>query len=304
MLKKTCKKCGSFKIKKDGNMRGKQRYKCTSCWYVFQNSGRIKIDKQILREEYTRGKQTYKQLSNKYGVSVYTIRNLLDSVDITPEIPITTDRDVVITIDTTYFWRVFGVMVFRCEKLKKNLLWKIVKHETKELYHQGIVELEGQWWIIKAIVCDGRRGIIGSFGDVPIQMCVFHQMKIMRRYLTRFPRTEAGKELKDISSMLGKIRKRTMVMWLDDRYRKYKSFIYERNDNGDFMHPRVLKAYRSLQRNFKYLFTYQDHAWKIDIPTTTNSLDWTFSHLKQKLGLHRWLDQWRKEKFIHDYLSK
>ena len=285
-------------------MRWKQRYKCTSCWYVFQNSGRSRIHVQVLWEEYTKGKQTYKQLSEKYWVSVPTIRKLLDTTRVPIIQGIGKNKEVVVVMDTTYFWRVYGVMVFRDPKFHKNLLRKKVKYETKDLYHQGIKELQAQWWMIKAIICDGRKGVLWTFGNIPMQMCVFHQMKIVRRYITKFPRLEANKELKDIASMLGKIRKNTMKMWLDDRYGKYKEFLEERNESKQLIHTRTLKAYKSIKSNFKYLYTYQDYAGEIDIPKTTNCLEWTFSHLKEKVRLHRWLSPDRREKIIDDYLSQ
>jgi len=42
---------------------------------------------------------------------------------------------------------------------------------------------------IKAIICDGRQGLFGLFGDIPMQMCQFHQIQIVQRYLTRKPKT-------------------------------------------------------------------------------------------------------------------
>ena len=35
---------------------------------------------------------------------------------------------------------------------------------------------------IQGIVCDGRQGLFGLFGDIPIQMCHFHQIQIVQRY--------------------------------------------------------------------------------------------------------------------------
>ena len=62
-------------------------------------------------------------------------------------------------------------------------------------YYYGRKILEDMGWIFTAVV-DGRRGMIKVFKDIPIQMCQFHQMKIVTKYLTRKPETEAGKELR------------------------------------------------------------------------------------------------------------
>jgi hypothetical protein len=53
----------------------------------------------------------------------------------------------------------------------------------------------------------------------------------------------------------------------------------------------------------KYLFVYEDHRWKIDIPNTTNAIEAEFSHFKYKVNLHRWLRRDRKLKLI-DYILK
>jgi hypothetical protein len=53
-----------------------------------------------------------------------------------------------------------------------------------------------------------------------------------------------------------------------------------------------------LIRNMKYLFTYMDYFNEIDIPNTTNWLEWLFGHFKYKIYLHRWLRIDRQQKLI------
>ena len=73
-------------------------------------------------------------------------------------------------MDTTYWGRNFGVMLFKDAITKENLQKYYVKHETNALYVQGIEELKEKGFSIVAIVCDGRKGLIQSFPDVPVQM--------------------------------------------------------------------------------------------------------------------------------------
>jgi hypothetical protein len=40
------------------------------------------------------------------------------------------------------------------------------------------------------------------FEDIPIQTCQFHQVKIVTKYLTRRPKTEAGQKLREIALCL------------------------------------------------------------------------------------------------------
>lgn len=88
-------------------------------------------------------------------------------------------------MDTTYWGRNFGVMLFKDALSKENLLKYYVKTETNALYVQVIKELQHQGFTILAIVCDGRKGLIQSFPEIPVQMCQFHQSAIIRRYLTK-----------------------------------------------------------------------------------------------------------------------
>ena len=63
-------------------------------------------------------------------------------------------------MDTTYWGRSFGVMLFKDAITKENLLKYYVKNETNQLYRAGIKELESRGYNIIAIVCDGRTGLI------------------------------------------------------------------------------------------------------------------------------------------------
>ena len=122
--------------------------------------------------------------------------------------------DVVIVMDTTYFKRMFGVMVFRCPHRKKNLLWKFLPYETIVEYVRGVDELKAQGWKVKAIVCDGRRGLFKAF-DVPVQMCHFHQAMIVNKYVTRRPKLEAGQELQELMRLLAHTDEASFPHWLN-----------------------------------------------------------------------------------------
>jgi len=77
MLDKRCKKCGLYSLKKNWTRNWKQRFKCKQCWYVFEHkSGKVA---KKLWVNYTEWKQTYKQLSEKYKLSIPTIKSRLDA---------------------------------------------------------------------------------------------------------------------------------------------------------------------------------------------------------------------------------
>lgn len=131
--------------------------------------------------EYTEGKQTYLQLSIKYACSVRTIRRKLDDYKVgifEKEV-----RSVIVLMDTTYWGRGFGLMLFKDSITKENLLKYYVKNESNKLYKQVVNELIKRGYEVLAIVCDDRKGLIQSFPTIPVQMCQFHQSTIIRRYL-------------------------------------------------------------------------------------------------------------------------
>ncbi len=176
---KKCEKCNSKKLQKYGYKQGKQRYKCSSCNYQFIYKNKPKIEQ--IWNDYIYGKQTYKQLAQKYNCSPKTIQRKLKSYQV--KTTKNTPKNIVLIIDTTYFKRDFGVMLFKDVYTGKNLLKYYVKNETNYLYLKGIKELTLQGFCIKGVVCDGHRGLIKSLSFYPVQFCQFHQVKIIQRYL-------------------------------------------------------------------------------------------------------------------------
>ena len=164
-------------------------------------------------------------------------------------------------MDTFYFRRNYGVMVFRDAYLKRNLFRQYVKYETIALYKQGISYLQSQGWDVVGIVCDGRRGIFQAFPHFPIQMCHYHQQAIITRYLTRNPRLEAGLELKQLASLLTTSDKESWCNKLLDWHDKWKLFLKEKTYNPEtnrwhYTHRRFtqcIQKFKEPHRVFIYL---------------------------------------------------
>lgn len=212
-------------------------------------------------------------------------------------------------MDTTYFGRSFGVMVFRSQELKKNLYWKYLHHETLLDYIEGINYLMLQGWNIQAIVCDGKRGLFNAFRSIPVQMCQFHQTAIITRYITRNPKLDASKNLKCMLKSLTSDDQTTFEAKLNIWHTTWKDFLHEKTfyeSDGKlkwhFTHKRLRSAYRSLTTNLPFLFTYKKYP-ELNIPNTTNSLEGIFSRLKSKLNNHPGLKWERKMKFIDKFLA-
>ena len=210
-------------------------------------------------------------------------------------------------MDTTYWGRTFGVMLFKDAITKENLLKHYVKYETNLLYIEGIKELQSKGYTVLAIVCDGRRGLLNSFGDIPVQMCQFHQTAIIRRYITKKPRLQASIELNQIVRLMTKTDKESFKGALDEWFSKWNNFLNERTINTEtgkshYTHKRLRSAYRSLNTNLKWLFTWYDY-FELGIPNTTNAIDGHFADLKNKLRNHNGLNIKRKIRFIDEFLK-
>jgi hypothetical protein len=209
-------------------------------------------------------------------------------------------------MDTTYFGRDFGVMVFKNTE-SQYLYWRYVKYETIAGYVEGVNYLEARGVKINGIVCDGRRGLFKAFAKYPIQMCQFHQIAIVTRYITRKPKLEASVELKRIMWLLPNTDKESFIGALDDWYQRWHYFINERAINAEtgksrYVHKRLRSAYKSLERNKTYLFTWYDKM-NLGMPNTNNQLEGTFTDLKNKLRNHNGLNRLRKEKFIDGFFK-
>lgn len=82
-----------------------------------------------------------------------------------------------VIMDTTYFGRSFGVMVLIDSISGKALSVSEVKYETNEQYFTAIGSLKAKGIEIQSIVCDGRRGLVQMFPDIPVQLVNFIRLK-------------------------------------------------------------------------------------------------------------------------------
>lgn len=210
-------------------------------------------------------------------------------------------------MDTTYFGRTFGVMLFKDAYTGINLYKQYVKYETNDLYRLGIEYLQNKGYVINAIVCDGRKGLMNLFDNIPVQMCQFHQTAIITRYLTRKPKLHASKELRELSLVLAHTDKESFIGSLNQWHTVWKEFLNERHidlntGQSRYIHRRLRSAYKSLSTNLHWLFTWYDY-FDLHIPNTTNAIDGIFADLKNKLRNHNGLSINRKKKFIDEFLK-
>jgi len=257
-----------------------------------------------LWQQYCSNKQTYKELAAHYSVSESTIKRRLRAV--TEEFECQNfPSNGVILMDTTYFGKNWGVVVFKDCSTKKHLWRKYVRNERLIDYQEGIDFIFANKYKIDGMVCDGLKGIFKQFSDYKVQMCQRHQIDIVRRYLTRNPKLQAGKELYFLTKTITKLSKDEFITLFNQWEEKWTSFLNERSKNDEtgktyFTHKKLRSAHRSIKNNLPYLFVYKQVN---GMPNTNNSLEGTFTALKNRLRNHNGMSKINRKRFIDRFLK-
>lgn len=281
-------------------------YKCKDCGKQFIG-GKRRNKSQVITD-YIEGKQTLRQLALRYDVSERTIRRDLTGMRFVHSI--SKYKDVTVQLDTTYWGRHFGLMVIK-DALRNKILWhKYVRNETIAQYIEGISWLKSQGFKIYGAVIDGMRGLAQALYPIPVQMCQFHQILIIRRYLTQEPDLEASVQLLDLVKSITRMDKESFIGAFNEWYEKYKDVLNERvhdkrikRNMSPYMRPRLRSAYLSLRRNMPLLWTFYDHP-ETGLPNTNNGIEGLFSDLKGKLRVHRGISKDNRKKLLDEYILR
>ena len=176
-------------------------------------------------------------------------------------------------------------------------------------YAQAIGSLKTKGIAIQSITCDGRRGLPQMFTnmDIPVQLCQFYQVKTISRYLTRNPKTEAGKALWRLVLTLKNSSQSDFRHHLQTWFEQYQNYLNERTINPEtsksrYTHQKLRSAYSSLKRNLDNLFVFEKYP-ELGIHSTTNLPDGAFAGLKRHLACHHGMSKDNKVRFIKDYFS-
>ncbi|EHM54764.1 transposase [Cardiobacterium valvarum] len=108
-----------------------------------------------------------------------------------------------------------------------------VKNETIERYRQEVAALQERGVVIQSIICDGRSGLLQALPGILVQMCRFHQIKIIVRYLSKKPKSEAERELRALALTLTGSTKDRFTANLHDWLMWYEVFLSERSVNRE-----------------------------------------------------------------------
>ena len=301
MNKKRCEVCGSSYTVKNGVRNGAQLYKCQNYGYQFR--ARIEVDEESLWNAYLQEKQTIKELSTRFGLSVATVKRRLH--DIKREWANThLSGEGFVHMDVTYWGRNFGVLLALDNQTGKPLYMAFVKNETVKEYEDAVSSIKGRGFSIRGLIIDGKQSLFKTFSDYPIQMCQFHMKQIIRRYLTLNPRLLAARDLRDLVGRLHRSDGAYFEKDFQDWKEKWKDVIGHKSLHKDgkmyYTHRRLRSAMNSLNFYLPYLFTFQREDCR-GMPNTNNKIEGTFTDLKKNLNNHSGLTLENRKRFISGF---
>lgn len=257
-------------------------------------------------------RQTYKTLVRDSGYSKDTLqRTFYALLQKAPKIKIIKREAVNLRMDATYF-STFCLVAYQDHydgytqliRFSDGEHYVEIKEDLDNLIKLGIR--------LESITTDGHKSILKaikkSLPDVKVQRCLIHIQRMCLLWLTRYPRHEAGQELRQLVLQLLKIKTdNDRLFWtreLKAWYHKHKDYINEKTykwQTGRFWytHKMLRRSYQSINRALPNMFHYIDHP---QIPNTTNGIEGYFSHLKNHLDLHRGLTPKNRINFIKWYV--
>jgi ribosomal protein L37AE/L43A len=301
MYKIKCPACKGTHTVKNGKRQGVQLYVCKECGYQFRNGNRVDTD--TLWSLYQDGKQTMAELAEKHRISQSTIKRRIREVTIGWDQPSLTGSGF-LHLDTTYWGHNWGVLLGLDEETGLPLYVAFIGHERVQDYIDAVRSIEQRGYCIRGIVIDGMQSLFSEFSAYKIQMCQFHMMEIVKRYLTKRPKLIAARELKELVGSLTTRQKNEF----EDEYRKWKerwgNTLNRRttlkSGKTQFTHKRLRSAMHSVDFYLSYLFTYQQPECK-GMPNTNNKIEGTFTDLKKNLNNHSGMSKENRKRFISGF---
>ncbi len=155
MFKMRCCVCGSTHTKKNGVRKGVQLYKCQNCGYQFRPGSQVSDDE--LWTAYQQHKQTMKELSVHFRISVSTVKRRLHDIKcewVQPPL----NGSGFVHLDVTYWGRNFGVLLALDTESGKPLYLFFVRNETVKDYEDANNYIHHKQFIISGLNLIRRNG--------------------------------------------------------------------------------------------------------------------------------------------------
>lgn len=297
-----------------GKRDGKQRFKCKNCGVFYtRNRPEQRVENRFIWfRKWVLERQTYRTLSRDSGLSIRSLqRTFYLFLERAPEVKILKHSCIHLRIDATYF-KQFCLLCYQDHDLGYT---QLIRFSDREHYHQIKEDLDNLIKLglhIESITTDGHKSALKairkSMPDVIIQRCLVHIQRMCLLWLTRFPRHEAGIELRRLVLLLLKIKTNNdrlhWIQQLEAWHVRHKVYLAEKTVNHQtgrywYTHKLLRRSYYTIKRALPNMFHYLSNP---AIPRTTNGIEGFFSHLKNHLDLHRGMTTQHRINFIKWYV--
>ena len=251
-------------------------------------------------------------ISDESGYSKSTVQRIFKNyLDHPPVHKIIPNNNCILLLDGTWFEKRNCLMVY-CDIVEGNILyWRYTTGERSEEIEADLRYLKDNGVNVIAAISDGGRGILKSLADVypdiPKQRCLVHIQRMAMLWLTKRPKTTAGKTLRALCLTVNRIRcQEDAALWTETFFRwdkEYKDFLNERSyaPNGRwwYTHKYIRRTRRMIIGALPDMFHYLDIP---DLPKDTNRIDGgIFSDLKEHYRRHRGIPGYKRERFLNAY---
>ena len=310
-----CPECGSKDVIKWGKQSGHQRYKCRGCGvlFTFRRKDVSKSNRFVWFKWWILGKQTIKQVSEISGYSERQLSRYFDEyLRSYPEWKVQKREKVNLLIDGTWLPNKVCMVLYRDESVKTTLLYRVTDNEWEDEIVEDLMNLQSIGIVIESVTTDGGKNIIKAVEKACPhairQRCLAHIQRECNVWLTKSPKSVAGKELKRIVNLISKVKTNNdMLQWrieLADWYERHRTWINQKSTKiGShtewFTHKMVRKAYVHLKNALPNMFNFLKNS---NVQRTTNALESYFGHLYENMSLHRGLSIEHCKNYVRWYI--
>lgn len=195
------------------------------------------------------------------------------------------------------------------EYRKEKVIWFSIRDAEKKAYTVEDLRFlrdEMGYTSIKACITDGSPGIVGAlkevYNNIIHQRCLVHVQRQVGSYISNRPKSEAGKQLKNI--MRYSILSDPFLFPIALRVWEitYRSYLDEKSTTQNgwwiYTHQNLRKARKHILNAFPYMFQSHNHN-DPNIERTTNKLEWYFwVFTNEWINEHKWLSESRLHSFV------
>lgn len=228
----------------------------------------------------------------------------------TPE-PLKEPKEIYLKADAKYFGRWGCLLLY---KEGRNLIyWSFVRRENFFNYVYDLAQIKKLGYIVIGVTSDWHGSLVSAVnnafkGEVPHQRCLVHTQRLCESLLTKNPKTRAGINLLELVKQLNQVRNHyeadlwtnRLTFWERDYGYLTTERTYDFKEDGSrtwwYTHKNLRRAFRTLKITLNHFFLYLDYG---GLDKDTNGLESEFSHLKQKINMHRGLTRERKIKAVY-----